>query len=146
MRLRSRTELLAFVILLAPGLVRPQAGAQRPDASKPKNFVVASVKRNVIPPRMGGGVGGISGGPGSSDPARLQIEAQNLLRILMLAYGVPADQISGPPWLSSSDWRYDINVILPAGTSRQEMSRMLRTVVVERFQLSVHRETREVPA
>ena len=133
-------------MVLVPGLFLQQSGAQQPDTSKPKNFVVASVKRNIIPPRTGGGVGGIFGGPGSSDPARLRIEAQNLLQILMLAYGVPADQISGPSWLSSSDWRYDIRAILPAETSRPEMSEMLRTAVLERFQMSVHRETREVPA
>jgi uncharacterized protein (TIGR03435 family) len=111
-----------------------------------QDFVVVSVKRNVVPPQMAGGVGGISGGPGSSDPTRLRIEAQNLLQILMLAYGVPADQISGPSWLSSPDWRYDVRAILPPETNRQEMRDMLRKAVRERFQLSIHRETREIPA
>jgi uncharacterized protein (TIGR03435 family) len=61
----------------------------------------------------------------------------------MRAYGVKPYQIVGPSWMDTQ--RYDIVAIPPEGASEQQIPAMLQNLLVERFQMTVRRETREQP-
>jgi uncharacterized protein (TIGR03435 family) len=57
---------------------------------------------------------------------------------------LPASQvIGGPPWINSEG--YDIDVKPPANTDPKQVWLMWQTLLADRFQLKLHRETRELP-
>jgi uncharacterized protein (TIGR03435 family) len=62
--------------------------------------------------------------------------------LLLIAYGLRNDQLEGPSWLESE--RYSIVAKAPAGAGSQQLPAMLQNLLVERFGLVVHRESREM--
>jgi uncharacterized protein (TIGR03435 family) len=61
----------------------------------------------------------------------------------MNAYNVKGYQITGPKWLDSE--RFDIVAKVPKGATKEEARVMLQNLLAERFKLSLHRETKELP-
>lgn len=76
-------------------------------------------------------------------PGRLTADAT--LQVLMqYAYGVPPFQlVGGPRWLTSD--HYEIEAKADASANRDQIFRMLQTLLEDRFQLKTHRETKELP-
>jgi uncharacterized protein (TIGR03435 family) len=73
---------------------------------------------------------------------RLRITNLNLDLIIREAYAVKPYQIAGgPAWLKTD--RFDIDAKTEGDPSRRQMMAMLQTLLADRFQLKVHRETRE---
>jgi len=106
-------------------------------------FEVASVK--AVGAASGGpGSNLMHGGPGTADPGRITFPAATLKRLLMAAYGVGPDQVSGPAWLDSE--RYAIAAKVPAGADKPQVRVMLRHLLIERFGLKLHHETRNFPS
>jgi uncharacterized protein (TIGR03435 family) len=68
----------------------------------------------------------------------------SLRDIIRNAYRLKDYQISGPAWISSE--RYDVVAKLPADSSRDQIPEMLQTLLAERFKLTVHRESKDLPA
>jgi uncharacterized protein (TIGR03435 family) len=85
----------------------------------------------------------IIGGPGSNDPERITYSRVSMQRLIMDAHGVGPDQISGPAWAASDDIRdaarFDISAKIPPGTTKAQAAEMLRNLLAERFQLTLHR-------
>jgi uncharacterized protein (TIGR03435 family) len=119
---------LAAVTLLATGLAFSQT------------FEVASVK--PAHPLAGTARFSMSGGPGTGDPGRISFTNIMLKRVLLSAYDIKPWQISGPDWLDYL--RFDITARIPEGATRAQFQVMLRNLLVDRFRMAVHRETREV--
>jgi len=71
--------------------------------------------------------------------SRIEYRHMSLKTILMAAYGVGKDQITGPSWLSTE--HYDIVAQLPSGLSSDQIPAMLQNLLIERFRMTVHRET-----
>jgi uncharacterized protein (TIGR03435 family) len=71
--------------------------------------------------------------------SRVEYRHMSLKTILMAAYGVGKDQITGPSWLSSE--HYDIVAQLPSGVLPDQIPAMLQNLLIERFRMTVHRET-----
>jgi uncharacterized protein (TIGR03435 family) len=113
--------------VVAVGLI----GAQGRD-----EFEVASIKRND------------SGEPGATiDMSRGQLRTINtpLLPLLRQAFEVMDTQIVGAPAWASTE-RYDIVAKVPAGFAPTDSMRpLLRALLVDRFKLATHRETRDMP-
>jgi len=107
-------------------------------------FDVASVK--VIDPATRPAFGH-SGGPGTADPARIHYCCDAMITLLTRAYGVQSDRVSGPDWLADFGGpnRYTIDATLPPDTTKAQFQSMLQNLLVERFHLKVHRETRNYP-
>jgi uncharacterized protein (TIGR03435 family) len=114
-------------------------------------FEAASVKvstvRNEIP-----ALGGfeffertmrISGGPGTADPGRIMCLRCPLRPIVSTAYEVGPYQVRAPDWAYLP--RYDIIAKVPPGSTRHQVSLMLRQLLAERFQLTMHWEKTSVP-
>lgn len=85
----------------------------------------------------------MSGGPGSSDPTRIQYRYVSPLDLIGRAYDLPWYQINGPSWLG--EVFFDISAIVPDGATTENFRIMLQTLLVERFHLNAHREARVVP-
>lgn len=65
-----------------------------------------------------------------------------LKRLIAEAWHCQLDQIQGPPWLNRSE--FDVVARMPEGTSREQVSLMLRSLLTDRFHLKLHNETREM--
>jgi uncharacterized protein (TIGR03435 family) len=77
-----------------------------------------------------------------SPGGRLRAVNVTLTDMLREAYQVKYYQVSGGPgWMESA--RFNIEAQAPGEPGRNEMMAMLRTLLVERFQLKVRREMRE---
>ncbi len=61
--------------------------------------------------------------------------------LLMFAYGLEQDQISGPGWLGSE--AYDIDATIAPGATKEQFNVMFQNLLAERFGLKVHHETRQ---
>jgi uncharacterized protein (TIGR03435 family) len=104
-------------------------------------FEVASIKS--APPfsleKMMSGqvhVGKISG-------SRVDFGFVSLLDLLAYAYRVKPYQISGPAWMR--DGRWDIDAKRPEGESQDRVPEMVLSLLIERFKLTAHHESRENP-
>ena len=73
--------------------------------------------------------------------SRVDIGYLSLADLLMTAFKVKPSQISGPEWMKAE--RFDILAKMPDGATKDQMPEMLQALLAERFQLKVHRETRE---
>ncbi len=125
---------LAFTICAVPAFSQSTA---------PK-FEVASVK--IAGPLLPGS--GPRGGPGTNDPTRFTYPRANLQNLLMRAYGVRTDQISGPDWIkdySDDRTQYEVTAVVPAGASKEQFNVMLQNLLTERFHLALHHDSKEFP-
>jgi uncharacterized protein (TIGR03435 family) len=70
---------------------------------------------------------------------------QNLQRLVAIAYGFNDEQrvIGGPKWVGSD--RFDIEARAVGPAKDPELLRMLQNLLADRFQLAVHRETKNAP-
>src|SRR5580658_5216651 len=104
-------------------------------------FEVASVKINATGAGEGPGRGRETITP---SPAGVTMKNVRLKSVVEWAYHLQAIQVSGPGWLD--DNRYDV-VAKTAGevpTDRQRV--MMQTLLAQRFKLTSHSETKEMPA
>ena len=135
----AAAALAAFVAPITIGVMTaPPVSAQTPAATEANPaFEVASVKPN----KSGDGRVMI----GMPPTGRFTATNVALRMLLTQAYEVQAFQIvGGPSWLGSD--RFDIVAKAPEGAVAPEQLRpMLRALLADRFKLTVHRETREMP-
>lgn len=114
--------------------------------------------RNILRLRAGRNSAGVRGGVNQTeyrrehghwdDPdaaGRKADGGQRIVRgLIQTAYDVrPFEIVAGPGWIDSA--RYDIETKAEGNPGRQEMVRMLQALLEDRFQLRVHRETRDLP-
>jgi uncharacterized protein (TIGR03435 family) len=79
-----------------------------------------------------------------SDFRRRDREAgRNLRTLLQNAYNVKDFQISGPAWMATE--RFDIQATMAPETTKEQFCVMLQNLLAERFKVTVHRETKELP-
>lgn len=126
-----------WAVILIPALARPQEPAAKAPA-----FEVASVKLTQHGRNADGYAESSVDNP---SPGNLVATNASLEECIRWAYDVKEYQISGPAWLNSDEASYDI--VAKAGTAapRKEIRLMLQTLLAERFQLKLHRETRMLP-
>jgi uncharacterized protein (TIGR03435 family) len=77
------------------------------------------------------------------DGAQVRITYLSLKDYIGLAYRVRINQIVGPDWLGSQ--RFDIAAKLPDGGAQSDVPVMLQALLADRFQMKMHRETKEFP-
>ena len=106
-------------------------------SSGPRAFEVASVKR-ASPP-----AGGRIGSSMRLDPGRLTCSNVSLHKLMVESYGVKDYQVSGPDWLNTEI--YDITATLPPGATGDDVRVMIQSLLADRFKLTFHRESKELP-
>lgn len=118
-------------------LVACAAAAQAADHPA---FEVASVKPSPpIPPRTY--LGPARGGPGTADPGQITWTWARFIDLLTTAYDVKPYQINGPAWINTE--RYDIQVKLPAGATKDAVRLMWQNLLAERFGVRLRHESKE---
>jgi uncharacterized protein (TIGR03435 family) len=75
-------------------------------------------------------------------PANVRIIGRPLRLLLAEAYNVKTYQIVGPDWMDAQ--RYDVIAKAPAGTSFERVRQMLQSLLIERLQMTIHHETRDL--
>src|SRR5215475_6135169 len=78
----------------------------------------------------------------NTNPGRLRYTWVTLTDCIQAAYNVRPQQLAGPDWLSSA--RYDIEAKAPSPASKEQLMQMLQNLLVGRFKLQFHHETRDV--
>jgi len=123
---------------MAAGAAAAQTAQEPPPA-----FEVASVKpaAPLDPAKLMAGQQRIGV---TIDAAHADIRSLTLGDLVRTAYQLKAYQINGPAWMETE--RYDIVAKLPDGAKRSQFPRMLQTLLAERFRLTLHRATSELPA
>jgi uncharacterized protein (TIGR03435 family) len=106
-------------------------------------FDVTSVKP-AAPEGAGRGYLQIRGGPGTNDPTRITYTYTSMRRLIETAYRLKQYEVVGPDWIDSQ--YYDIVAKVPEGATREQVQTMLQNLLVERFRLETHRESRDVAA
>ncbi len=124
----------------AQSAAAPTASLGQP-AGEPPVFEIASVKVNADPDRLRG-IGRL--GQIQYSPDTLTMRGISLWMSVRWAYGVENFQISGPDWMQNSPV-YDIVAKAPGPVPASQLRLMLRTLLAERFHLTVHQERKEMP-
>jgi uncharacterized protein (TIGR03435 family) len=90
---------------------------------------------------------GNSGGPGTKDPGRVHLCCVSMVSLLMRAYDLQIDQVSGPSWIMDNMGPnlYQIDATMPPDTTKAQFQLMMRTLLADRFHVEVHHETRNFP-
>ena len=103
------------------------------------SFEVASVK----PTAGRGGGKGAKGGGSTADPMLFSRHETTLRSLILRAYDIEDYQLSGgPAWIDSD--RYDIDARPEHPASQEQLMLMLRSLLADRFQLAIHRETKTI--
>ena len=81
---------------------------------------------------------------------RVRMLNMTLKSIVAQAYGVKAHDVFGPAWISSESFEIIAKIApetakLPDDQRWKEIQAMTQALLADRFQLEVHRETREMP-
>jgi uncharacterized protein (TIGR03435 family) len=74
--------------------------------------------------------------------SQVRVAAMTLKDYLVIAYSLKPQQIEGPDWIGQQRW--DVVATIPQGGSEKTLE-MLQTLLEERFQLKLHRETKDLP-
>lgn len=122
--------------LLTAGLALSAAAVAWGQSAAPLSFEVASVKASPTRPAQFR--------PARPGADRIEWQYITLWYCISYAYDVHSYQMSGPDWLKSA--HFDISAKGPAGTTRDQLREMMRTLLAERFKLQVHREKRDIQA
>ena len=128
-------RIVAFLIFLAVVLMYASFLGGKVSAAE-VTFEVASIRPSPPGTQMTIGI--------ELRHGRLRGSNVTLRQIIASAYGVTDPLILGPDWLNK--YRFDILAKSPDGVPDTEMRPMLQSLLKERFQLAVHRETRKMSA
>jgi uncharacterized protein (TIGR03435 family) len=104
----------------------------------PTKFEAASIKRSAS-----SAMTALRGGPGTSEPGQLSYSGVPLRTLLFRIWKLTESQLSGPASIATE--RYDIVAKVPPGSTRDQVNRMIESLLVERLDLRFHRETRQLP-
>ena len=123
-----------ILCVLAHAVLLAQTPPARPE------FEVASIKPSASGPAVGGGQQVHVGV--QIDGAQVHCSYLSLKDYIRIAYQVKDFQITGPDWMASE--RFDIHAKLPAG-GRDQLRPMLQNLLEDRFQIKMHRASKEFP-
>jgi len=85
---------------------------------------------------------GCRGGPETKDPVLFTCQNADPSMLITMAYSISSYQLSAPDWIRSS--RFDLRARVPENATKDDLKRMLQTLLADRFKLAIHHETREI--
>jgi uncharacterized protein (TIGR03435 family) len=128
----------AVLLLIASAAYSQTPGAEQKPSSL--QFEVASIKPAAPPNPAAFQSGKIHVGM-NIDEARVDIGFLSLADLIPLAFKVKQYQVTGPDWMASQ--RFDVLAKMPEGATKDDVPQMLQALLVERFKLTFHRESKE---
>ena len=144
-------SILRFALVLATASLCGVALAQPADTAVDRlpEFDAASVKPTPFDAVLRGPGGmplrmfNLRGGPGSEDPGQLSCEHCSLEYLTWVAYEKIPLAVTVLPWMR--DDMYDVIAKVPEGSTEHDVHLMLQQLLAERFQLTVHHVSRQLP-
>jgi len=85
-----------------------------------------------------------NGGSMSGTPGMMRMENFSLKDWIQIAFGLKDFSLVAPAWLESA--HFNVTAKGPSASTREETSAMLQNLLVERFKLAYHRESKVLPA
>jgi len=152
---RSKKSLAASVVfaVLAGFIVVSLADAPRlrAQSSEPLTFEVASIKPSILP---AGAFVVKKPVPTSNAPFRILgnrviAQSRTVTDLILAAYDVKDFQISGAPsWASETGDSYDVEAKASGDVapSADQFRLMFQSLLADRFQLKLHRDSKQLPA
>jgi uncharacterized protein (TIGR03435 family) len=130
----------AGLLLAAAAFAQSPAAAPVPVPASALAFEVASVKPAgpLDPVKIMNGQMRIGM---KIDKARVEIGALSLNDLIMIAYKIKSYQLQGPDWMTGE--RFNVQAKMPDGATEEQVPEMLQALLVERFKLTFHRDTKE---
>jgi uncharacterized protein (TIGR03435 family) len=92
--------------------------------------------------RMRSGAVGCHGGPGTNDPGLFTCTL-TLKNFINSAYSLRSFQVSAPDWTEHQP-AFEIKATVSPGTTKEQFNVMLQNLLIDRFKMSVHRESKEL--
>ncbi len=136
--------IMKHLSIMAFTLAAVVSAAQEPNFDS-ASFKVANPANRPAPDKR------TSGGPGTTDPSHFYFANADMGELIMRAYGVSRDQVSGPCWIievkrCAGEWvNFELTATMPPDTTEERFDAMLRTLLATRFRLAIHHQTRNVP-
>jgi bla regulator protein BlaR1 len=87
---------------------------------------------------------GMNGGPGTNDPTRFTWDNCYLGQMISQAYGVSRPRILGLQSMALQT--FDVVAKVPLGARKDQLTVMIRNLLIDRFRLATHFEKREMAA
>ena len=75
--------------------------------------------------------------------SQVRVAGLTLRDYVAMAYRLPANQVSGPDWMTQV--RFDVAAKLPDGGALSQVPEMLQALLAERFELKTHRDSKVFP-
>jgi uncharacterized protein (TIGR03435 family) len=75
------------------------------------------------------------------DKALVDIGAMSLTELICVAFKVKPHQVAGPNWMTVD--RFNVKAKMPDGATEEQVPEMLKALLIERFQLTFHKDTKE---
>ena len=110
--------------------------------AKAPNGVIVSGGKVMVTRGGGAQIPRNIGGPGSSDPGRIHYPLIDMKDLLRRAWGDSYFEITSPGWLDMQ--LVAIDATMPPDTTKEQFSEMLRNLIIDRFKLTFHIETKEI--
>jgi uncharacterized protein (TIGR03435 family) len=127
-------RLLAAVLLGMASRIFSQSPVSPAD-----DFVAASIRPSgPHSPR------GWDGGPGSDSPDLYRLSSATLLDLITTAWNVHSFQVSSRAPLDRN--HFDLVARIPSGTTKERFRKMLQNLLIERFALKEHTESKDFSA
>jgi uncharacterized protein (TIGR03435 family) len=121
---------------LFSGAAFGQAGIIASGTSAPR-FEAADVHVSAKSRTPSMAAGGLRG-------TRYLVRQATIVDLISLAYDINNDKIlAGPSWLDTD--RFDVSARAPSGSTPEQAQLMLQTLLVERFSLKLHKDSKELP-
>ena len=133
-----------FALVLAGTLAGGAAQAQEPTFDS-ATVGIADPTKTPTPDKR------TSGGPGTNDPEHFYFANAGMGELIVRAYGIKLDQLSGPCWIlgvkrcADESVSFEVSATMPTNTTEERFEEMLRNLLAARFHLAVHHRTRNVP-
>jgi len=102
-----------------------------------QQFEVATIKPSSLTPENSAGAGI------HIDGAMVRYIGIDLKLLIGFGWGLKNYQIVTPDWMTTTRW--DINAKIPDGVDLKQSAPMLQKLLIDRFEIRSHRETRDIP-
>ncbi len=83
------------------------------------------------------------------DKALVEINGLPLTQLINIAFKVKPYQVVAPSWMTQGNFmtqdRFDIRATMPEGATKDDVPQMLQALLAERFKLTYHRDSAELP-
>jgi bla regulator protein blaR1 len=134
---------IAFVMIFAPEAMRSHAQSAPPASARP-SFDAASIKRNISGIQAMRVLIDRPGGHASTENATLRFLISVAYKLPWLTGQTRDTLVGGPGWMDTE--HFDIAAEVEGNPSTEEKQLMLQSLLADRFHLTMHHETRQLPA